>query len=200
MGWPDAGVAEARGEVAVVVPGAEADDLVVAEAEVAEALGVVGRTGEDGLEGLVEGAHDLGAGDGGGAVVEEAVDVGGEVGVVDADDGDAEEFGREHADAADGAGGGDVDDIGLLLVGEAEHLEDGGQGEFEVLVLGHLHGEDGVEVDDVGQVLGMSKRVEETTVRSRPVSWACLAAFWMKRQTPLTSARVSVNFMTRSGR
>jgi len=43
---------------------------------------------------------------------------------------------------------------------------------------------------------GTLKRVEVTTVRFRLVSPASLATFWMKRETPLTSPSVSVNWRT----
>ena len=43
------------------------------------------------------------------------------------------------------------------------------------------------------------KRVEVTAWSSRPALWALVAMFCMKRETPLTSPRVSVKRTTRRG-
>lgn len=72
--------------------------------------------------------------------------------MVDSSDGDAHEFGGEHPDHAYGAGGGDVDDIGAVVFGGAEHLEHWGDGEVEGVVSGHWARVDGGEVFDVGEV------------------------------------------------
>ena len=72
--------------------------------------------------------------------------------MVDADDGGAGEFGQGHADEADWAGGGDVDDTWAVVFGGAEHSEEGRDGEVEGVVAGHWAGVDWGEVFDVGLV------------------------------------------------
>lgn len=75
--------------------------------------------------------------------------------MVDAGDGDAHEFGGEHPDHSDSAGGGDVDDIGAVAFGGSEHLEHWRDGEVEGVVSGHRTRIEGGEVFDVGEVLEM---------------------------------------------
>lgn len=101
------------------------------------------------MEASIEGTHGEVA-EAAGGIVEEAFDVGGEVGVVGADEGDAEEFGGEKPDEADRAGRADVDGGGVEGAGLAEHLDDGRRGEFEVLVAGHLDGQARGEGADIG--------------------------------------------------
>jgi len=91
------------------------------DAEGGEGGLVAAGAGEDGGEAAVEGPHEGAGGAGEEPVTEEVVDVGGEVGVVDAEDGDAEATGREEAGEADGAGGGDVDGVGSEGAGAAQH-------------------------------------------------------------------------------
>ncbi len=69
--------------------------------------------------------------------------------MVDADDGGAHEFGSEYAEHADGAWGGDVDDMGSELIGGTKHGDEWGEGEVECFVAGHFHCEDGRKVDEV---------------------------------------------------
>lgn len=93
--------------------GEEFDDVVWFDAEVDEALGVVCASAEDTAHGFVEPRHPLCGDPGHGLIVEEVVDVCGKVGVVCAEDGDVVFSGPSPSCEADGAGGGDVDDVGV---------------------------------------------------------------------------------------
>lgn len=73
--------------------------------------------------------------------------------MVDSGDGDAHEFGGEHPDHADSAGGGDVDDIGAVVFGGAEHFEHRRDREVEGVVSRHRSRVEGGEVSDIGEVL-----------------------------------------------
>ncbi len=136
-GFPDRGVAEIAVERVGVHAREEGLDLVAREAEFVERGHVVARAGEDRLVGRVEALHELLGDPGVGLVLEEPVDVRGEVGVVDADDGAPEDRGAEQAERADGPGRRDIDDIRLEFLDVAQDREQRGEREVEVLVARH---------------------------------------------------------------
>ena len=126
-------------------------DSIGVDPEVDEARCVVVGAREHGGELFVEGAHQCAASPRHEGVVEELVDVCGEVGVVDPCDWDAHEFGGEHPDHSHSAGGGDVDHIGAVVLGGAEHGEHRGDREIERVVSRHGARVEGGEVLDVGE-------------------------------------------------
>ena len=93
---PDGWIAQGWIEACVVVACTEADESIWAKPDGFESGCIISAAREDEAELFIEGTHQCSTSSRGESVVEEFVDVGGEIGVVNADDGDTHQFGGEH--------------------------------------------------------------------------------------------------------